>query len=833
MPSPQQELHRARAALGSGDAKAAARICQKLLTGNPRDVEARHLHGRCQAGMGRLRDATAEFRRVLALRVDHFAALVDLGIAETLDGNFADARAALERAHALDPRPAELHFGLGLCHLGFKDHAAAVAAFRAALERNPRFPDAYNNLGVAHDRLGEWATAADCFRRAIAIHPGYADAWLNLGHVSARLEDLPGAAAALQRAAELQPTDPAVHTALGDALSKLGQSERAAAAYARALVNDPRHSPAHLALGRLEAAKGDDDSARRHFQGAAVTAPGDVAMALQTAAELEALGASGDALAVLRAAAVGSVPNADVEDALGALLHRLNRLPEALDHYERALEVDELRTTTHLRCGHVLESMGAFSRAIECYERARSFNADDAQAVGSIASCAFRLCDWDLLDRMLSVLRDLPDGADALQAFLLLASDLEPLAVAQSLQRRARATRWPTPPPSAGMSAEEIARSTVPLRDGAPLRVAYISPDFRVHPVAYAIAGVIERHDRKRVQPIAVSLAALDGSEIGGRLRHAFEEFIDASTLSDRNVVRRLRDRGVDVAVDLAGLTTGSRPAIFAMRAAPLQVNYLGFPGSMGMDFMDCIVADPLVVPPGDEALYAEKVLRLPNSYLPFDDSRSIDAASMDREAAGLPAHGFVFCAFNNGYKITRAMFGIWMSLLREVPGSVLWLRSMGPMTAANLKHAAQTLGIARERLIFAPFEERIEDHLGRLRLADLFLDTLPYNAHTTASEALWAGVPVITCVGRAFAGRVGASVLTAVGLPELICKDLEEYRLMALRIASSAELHAGLRGRLAQARPTSPLFDTQRYARDLETVLREAWGAAGVDAKT
>jgi predicted O-linked N-acetylglucosamine transferase (SPINDLY family) len=842
MPNPQHELQRARAALGGGDAKAAARICQKLVTDNPRDTDARYLHGRCLAGLGRWRDAASEFRRVLAVHSGFFPAMVDLGIAETLDGNYRDARPLLERARAMDPRPAELHFGLGLCCLGFGDNLGAAHAFRNAIERNPEFPDAFNNLGVAYDRLGQLAEAREAFRQALRLHPDHADAHRNLGDVSSRLGDAAPAAAAFRRAAELRPADASAQAELGaalliagefaeaaeslqraleldsrlagaaanlgEALRNLNRADRSASAFQHALTLDPRTAEAHLGLGKLASALGNAHTAARHLIAAAEIDPAGAKIALAAAAELENLGLPAEALSVLQTASGGQPGNADIHDALGAVLHRAGRLPEALDCYERALDIDERRVQTLLSCGHALESMGALSRAIACFERARTLRPSDAQSPASIASCAYRLCDWDLIHDMLSTLRGMPNGIDELQAFLLLAADLDPAAQAQSLRRRARTKTWPTrpaSPPPIGAAGDR-------------LRVAYVSPDFRIHPVAYAIAGVIENHDRSRIAPIGISLSAGDGSAIGSRLRNAFEEFIDVSALSDRDVVVLMRERRIDVAVDLAGLTTGARTSIFAMRAAPSQINFLGFPGSTGMDFMDFVIADPAVLPDPDEAYFSEKVLRMPHCYLPFDDSRKIDGGG-SRDAAGLPSTGFVFCAFTNGYKITREVFQIWMSLLSDVPDSVLWLRSMGPATAANLKISAGKFGVSADRLVFAPFEEQMDAHLTRLQLADLFLDTLPYNGHTTAAEALWAGVPVVSCRGNSFAGRVGASLLSACGLSELICDNLEDYRKLALNIARSPALHAGFRDRVRLAK-SAPLFDTRRYTRDLEDLL-------------
>jgi protein O-GlcNAc transferase len=841
MANPQVELQRARATLSSGRAEAAARACQKLLSANPRDIDARYLHGRCLAAQGRWREAASEFRRVLAARSNFFTAMVDLGIAETFQGNYHGAQILLEHARTLDPRPAELHFALGLCRMGFDDYLGAAHAFQDAISRNPQFPDALNNLGVACDRLGRTTEAAGHFRQAAAIRGDFVDAHRNLGDSLLRQGDSAGAVAAFQRAADLRPDDAAARAELGaaqltgrdfaaaaatlehslamdarlagaaanlgEALRHLNQDDRAAAAFQHALSVDPSLAEAHLGLGKIAAARDDADAAVRELLAAAQLKPADGKVTLAAAADLEQLGRRLEALGILRAAAAVQPGNADVHDALGAVLQRMEQMPEALDSYERALAIDDRRGQTHLNCGYALEAMGAYCRAVACFREALNLRPSDARTLAAIASCAFRLCDWELADSMVAELHLLPEGIDELHPFLMLAADLEPAAVAQSLRRRRGATPLPKP----------LASPRAP-RDR--LRIAYVSPDFRAHPVGYALAGVIEHHDRARVTAIGVSLSAADGSAIGSRLRAAFDEFIDVSSLSDKEAVTLMRERQIDIAIDLAGLTAGARSAIFSLRAAPTQINYLGFPGSMGMDCMDFIIADRIVVPASDEAHFTETVLRMPDSYLPFDDSRIAAPADVTREAAGLPASGFVFCAFNNGYKITRPLFEMWMGLLRDVPDSILWLRSMGGETAANLKAAASSMGISPDRLIFASFVPEIDAHLSRLQLADLFLDTLPYNAHTTAAEALWAGVPVITCFGQTFAGRVGASLLNACGQSELICADLESYRMLALRIAKSPALHAEIRDRLRGCRPSANLFNAAHYTRNLEDLL-------------
>jgi predicted O-linked N-acetylglucosamine transferase (SPINDLY family) len=353
------------------------------------------------------------------------------------------------------------------------------------------------------------------------------------------------------------------------------------------------------------------------------------------------------------------------------------------------------------------------------------------------------------------------------------------------------------------------------------IRVAYVSADFRDHPVSHLLVGVLERHDKQRFETLGVSLRAGDGGEISQRITAAFDRLIDATVLSDQEIAELLRELEVDIAVDLMGFTDGARPGIFAHRAAPVQVNYLGYAGTLGAEYIDYVLADEVVIPPGQERWYAEKVIRLPHCFLPNDDKRAIGPIP-SREQAGLPARGMVFCAFTNAYKINPPVFDIWMRLLREVPQSVLWLRGMGAEARTNVLREAAVRGVEAQRLVFAPHVASMAEHLARHQLADLYLDTLPYNAHSTTCDALWAGVPVITCVGRTFASRVAASALTAVGLPELITQDLQEYEHRAVQLAREPERLRELRQRLAAQRQRSPLFDTHTYCQHLEGAYLE-----------
>lgn len=348
------------------------------------------------------------------------------------------------------------------------------------------------------------------------------------------------------------------------------------------------------------------------------------------------------------------------------------------------------------------------------------------------------------------------------------------------------------------------------------IRIAYLSADFHGHATGYLIAELFEIHDRSRFELIAFSFGPEDQSEMRQRLSAAFDKFIDVRNASDREVATLARKFEVDIAVDLKGFTTDSRTGVFALRAAPVQVSYLGYPGTMGADYIDYLIADRVLIPAASQKYFAEKIAYLPNSYQVNDRRRRIAEKILTRAELGLPADAFVFCCFNNNYKITPAVFECWMRLLKQVEGSVLWLFEDNASAASNLRKEAQARGLNPERLVFAR-RMALPEHLARHRLADLFLDTLPCNAHTTASDALWAGLPVLTQIGETFAGRVAASLLTAIGLPELITSTPQAYEDLAIELATNSEKLAAIKRKLADNRLTTPLFDTKLFAKHIE----------------
>ena len=413
-------------------------------------------------------------------------------------------------------------------------------------------------------------------------------------------------------------------------------------------------------------------------------------------------------------------------------------------------------------------------------------------------------CRWDRLGvHARDLVRQVKEGRGIVEPFTFLLVSGDPAEQRLCAERcAARIPQAATPPPKRAPDSRT--------------RLAYLSGDFRNHAVAQLTAGLFELHDRSRFEVTGVSFGADDGSELRARIERGFDRFIDARTRSDAEVAATLRDLGIDIAVDMSGYMNLARPGILALRPAPIQVNFLGYPGTLGAAFMDYIVADRFLVPEQDAECYSERPVYLPDTYFVNDSKRPIAEDTPSRAELALPQDAFVFCCFNLTAKITPEVFSIWMRLLAQIPGSVLWLLEDNAGARRNLEREAQARGVDAARLVFAP-RMRTDRHLARQRRADLFLDTLPYNAHTTASDALWAGLPVLTCPGRTFAGRVAGSLLRAVGLPELIARDLAHYEALALELARDAARLAELRAKLERNRATAPLFDTDRFRRHIE----------------
>jgi protein O-GlcNAc transferase len=576
-------------------------------------------------------------------------------------------------------------------------------------------------------------------------------------------------------------------------------------------VEVPLDATARAELATALASAGRTDEAIVHLEAAIALKP-DFSRALIKLGQLLAQrGRTVEAVTRYRAALAYEPRNASLHNVLGIALRALGHHEEALASYRLAVALRPDMAAAHYNLANLLRQLRRFEEAMAAYEKALALSPDDSQALNAYAYLCRQMCAWRDIEAIEAKLVELVRvGRGEVTPFSFLPVTDDPaLQLACARQYWVRQKVPATPRPAAARSPDR-------------LRLAYVSGDFGDHPVAYLAAEMFALHDRRRFEVFAFSHGDDKTSATRQRLERAFDRFVDVYGASSDDIARQMAAAEIDIAIDLMGHTRGNRLDILARRPAPVQVHYLGFPGTLGVDFIDYMLVDSFVVPPELEAQMSEKLAFLPGSFFIGDSARSF-ARPRTRQDAGLPASGFVFYAIGNGYKITPPLFDIWMRLLRAVPGSVLWLLDDNPLTNANLRREATARGIDAVRLVFAPRLAPAE-HLARHRLADLFLDTVPYNAGTTANDALFIGLPLVTCAGRSIAARMAASQLRAAGIPELVTADLDAYEKLALHLATHADELAALRAKLALNRATSPLFDTARATRAIEAAYLQMW---------
>ena len=588
-----------------------------------------------------------------------------------------------------------------------------------------------------------------------------------------------------------------------------GRWQAALQDFERAVARSPSDSVYWLNLAHARMRCGQYDLGADAAQRGALLAP-DSEPALAVAAEcLNAAHRQADTIKLLGGRDLARIRDHHVHFELAQALHHLDRFKEAADCYLAALSRKPDYMVAHVQLGNVFNRLHLHEESRECYKTAIAVGGDAVQLTSGMTFEDLHACRWDhLAEDLPELMRMMEAGTGYPQPFQLLA---QPSTRRQQLG----AARLYAQNVFAGLEAlPEIAPRPISPR----IRVGYFSSDLHEHATAYLLTQILEHHDRSRFEVLAYSYGADDSSPMRRRIEQAVDRFVDVREMSNRAAAEAIRADGIDILLDLKGYTLGARNGVLAFRPSPIQVNYLGFPGTLGASFYDYIVGDPIVTPLGHAADYSEKIAQMPVCYQPNDRDRAIGPRP-SRAECGLPENGFIFCSFNSPYKITAEVFDIWCRLLRQIDGSVLWLYETNAQARRNLNREAQRRGIDPARLVWGEQLPQTR-HLGRLQLADLVLDTRPVCAHTTASDALWAGVPVITCPGETFVSSVAASVLNAIDLPQLIAPDLAAYESLALALASDPERLRDLKGRLADNRERCALFDSVRYTRDLEALF-------------
>jgi predicted O-linked N-acetylglucosamine transferase (SPINDLY family) len=693
------------------------------------------------------------------------------GLALHQQGRLADAERIYRGVLHQDPN----HFGalhlLGALALQTRRTEQGADLIRKAIALDASVPAAYSNLGAALLDLKRPEEALANFDRAIALNPEVSEAHSNRAAALCRLNRHEEAIASSDRAIALKPDNAEAHANRGVALNGLKRHEEAVASYDRAIALRPDFANAHndrgIALVKL----------RRNSE---ALASFDTAIALRP-----------------------GFPEA--HNNRGNALNNLMRYREALASFDQALALKPDFGEVHNNRGDTLSNLKRPQEAADAYAEWLKIDPQHPFTKGKYLHQKMLVCDWREIDRLITDIdKDIASGKFSAEPFGWLG-----VAKSQHSHRLCAELYNKKMFPGKGAAAPRFGRHD-------KIRIGYSSGEFRDQATSHLLIGVLEQHDRSRFEIYGVDNGWNDDSELRRRIDASLHSIIEISHLSDAAAAATIRQQEMDILVNLNGYFGLHRTAVFAERAAPIQVNYLGYPGTLGASYVDYIMADRHVIPPGHEQFYTEKIVYLPDCYQANDNRRRIETPRPDRAPYGLPPGGVVFCCFNNSYKITPETFDSWMRILRHVEGSILWLLQNHAGVVVNLTREAIARGVDPARLVFAE-RTPLADHLARQALADLFLDTWPCNAHTTASDALWAGLPVLTHIGETFAGKVAASLLHAIGLPELIASTQQDYEALAIELAANPEKLRSLRRKLVANRLTTPLFDTERLTRHIE----------------
>jgi protein O-GlcNAc transferase len=638
----------------------------------------------------------------------------------------------------------------------------SFAAFNKALAIKPEYADAYNNMGNAFQEQGKLEEAVEAYKKVLAIKPDYADAYNNMG------------------------------TALKDQ----GKLEEAIEAYNEALAIKPDYAEAYNNMGITLQEQGKLD---------------------------EAIEAYNKALAI-------KPDYADTYYNMGNALKEQGKLDEAIEAYNKALTIKPDYAETYYNMGVTLQEQGKLEEAIEAYNKALSLKPDYAHAQAQKLHQKAQICHWPVIDAYRFNFEELGIVGESILPFTLLSLDDSPERQLNRAEKYIKANNQQKPLKmaenrvgSSHYSKSKLNQNNVARRIPNRIKVGYFSPIFHQNPVSILSSRMLELHDTEKFEIFIFVYKKMINDQYCARLIKSGAKIIDVSKKSDKQIAELAMEKGIDLAIEFNGFLKNGRQGILAHRPAPVQINYLAYPGTMGADFYDYIIGDHVVIPEDQKHNYAENIIYLPDCYMPHDNTRQISNKPISRAECGLPDNRFVFCCFNNSFKISPQEFDIWMRLLNKIEGSVLWLLKANEWSQNNLRNEASKRGVDADRLVFAD-KLPLEEHLGRLRHADLFLDTFNFNAHTTASDALWAGIPVVTKIGKSFAARVAGSLLNAIELPELITTTEKEYEALALSLASNPKTLTLIKKKLAEKKNSAPLFDTETYTKNLERAYIQAY---------
>ena len=780
----------------------------KAIALHPNYAEAWFHRGNALNELKQHQQAINSYDRTLAFQPDHVDAWCNRGIALHGAKQYQLALDSYNRAINLKPDHAEAYSNRGNALLELNQQEAALDSYGQAIALQPDYAQAYSNRGIALNQLKRYQDAIASFDQAIAIQPSFSQAWCSRANALHELKQDQQAIDSYDQALAAQPTNAEAWYRRGVALHSGKQYQAAIGSFDQVIGLRPDHADALFSRGNTLVELKLHEQAIVNFEQALALRPehaeaySNYGIALNELKQHQAAIDSFDRAIALKPDLASAYNNR------GCALACLKQHQLAVDSYDRAIALENDQAGAWCNRGVALLELKQHQAAIDSYGQAMALQPDVPFVQGPRLHIKKLICDWHgAEDETAELLARIDQNGKVSTSFSVLA-----LTDSPRLQRKA-AEIWANDrfPPN-------VELGPIPKRSKREkIRLGYFSMDFNNHPVSHLTAELFETHDRDKFEIYAFSFGVNRKDEMRARLEAGFDHFIDVWNKSERDIAELARHMEIDIAIDLAGFTGDSRTGIFARRAAPLQVNYLGYPGTIGAGYIDYLIADRQLIPDEARPHYAEQIVYLPDTYMANDTTRQISERTFTREELGLPAEGFVFCCFNASYKISPRTFDGWMRILNQVTGSVLWLSVDNPVAVERLRKEAERRGVAADRLVFSRKLPLLAEHLARHSAADLFIDTLPYNAHTTASDALWAGLPVLTCVGESFASRVAASLLSAIELPELITTTQEDYEALAVALALNPERLQAIRQKLARHRLSTALFDTPRFTRHLE----------------
>ena len=705
---------------------------------------------------------------------------IDSVVALYSNGQYQEAINQIKVLNESHPNTPFLFNLIGACYKAIGQLKGAAKMFETAVSIKPEYAEAHKNLGITLRDIGQLDNAVESLNNAIAIDPNYVDAHYNLAITLKDLNHLDKAVKSYNKVIELNPNFVQAHNNLGNIYKDLEQSESAIQSYTKAIEIKPDFAHAHNNLGNaFKDLENYKDAIKSYKKAIAIN------------------------------------PNfSEAHNNLGNVFKDHGELGDAVKSYKKAVELNSDFAEAYYNLGNTYKKLNRKQKALVFLEKAGAINLNMDFILGDILTARMQFCDWTdysiLLESLQSKIVENKKVVDPFNLLGLIDNPALQKIAAQIFSKYHYAKKY---------SLNKIN----PYAKKSKIRIGYFSADFHNHATMHLMAELFELHDKALFEIIAFSFGPDRLDQWRERAISSFDEFIDVRGKTDQEISLISKKLEIDIAVDLKGFTRDCRPNIFAEICAPVQVSYLGYPGTIGADHIHYLIADPTLIPNNKQHYYTEKIVYMPNSYQVNVSKRNISKAPLSRDNFGLPNNGFIFCCFNNTYKITPPTFSLWMNILKEVDESVLWLFESNNNSVINLKKEAIKYGINEKRMVFASHMP-VEDHLNRLQLADLFIDTLPYNAHTTSSDALRMGLPVLTCLGESFASRVAGSLLNAVNLPELITNTPEEYEALAIELATHPEKLKVIKEKLASNLSTAPLFDTKRFTKNLESAYTQMY---------